>query len=438
MLSRTIAGMLSAAALAVALDAAPADQLQPRAVPAVPVRLPRSVEDLPPAIEEIRAALALGDLEQLALASNPTLAQAAAQVDAARGRWVQVGLKPNPELYLQGQSSEVGQQGAQLSQEFVTKGKLHLNRAAAQQEVIRAEQLFAAQQQRVLTDVRRRFYEALVAQRMVEVAYSLLEVGERGVKTAESLLDAREVARIDLLQARVIANTARIRVAQAETQQHEAWRRLEAVVGRPCLTPVGLQGNPSADLPDLDWCASLTMLLHASPELSAAYAEVDRARWQLDREAVEKYPNVTGYAGAYYDNSIEQVFAHAAVSVPIPIFNANQGNVSRAAAELAAAELNVGRIRLSLQDRLAVAFRRYDAAKREFELYDKSILPDTTTSLEIVRGGYPAEFDYLKLITAQREYFQAELGRLEALNVLRGEATLIEGMLLENSLNAQP
>ena len=441
MLSRKLnAGMLllAGAACAFAPHAARGEELQRRAVPAVPVRLPQAVEDLPPPMEEIRAALSLGQFEGLALANNPTLFQAAARVDAARGKWLQVGLKPNPELMFQGQTSDVGQQTLQLSQEFVTKGKLHLNRLAAQQEIARAEQLYAAQQQRVLTDVRRRYYEALVAQRLVEAAYSLRDLGEKAVQTAESLLDAREVARIDLLQARVIANTARIRVAQAETQQHEAWRRLEAAVGTPCLTPVGLQGDPAEALPDLDWCASMTMLLQASPELSAAYAEVDRARWQLDRESVEKYPNITGYAAAMYDNSTDQHMTQLAVSLPLPIYNANQGNVSRAAADLAAAEMDVQRLRLSLQNRFAQAFRRYDAARREYELYDRSILPDTRASLEIVRGGYPAEFDYLKLITAQREYFQAELGRLEALNILRGEAALIEGLLLEDSLDARP
>ncbi len=444
MLSRMlIAGMLllAVAPCALAPVSVHAQQLR-RLTPAAPMRLPDASDDLPPPLEEVRAALALEELERMALASNPTLFQAAARIDAARGNWVQVGLKPNPEISYQGQEigneGRAGQQGVQLSREFVTKGKLHLNRAAAEQEIVRAEQLYAAQQQRVLTDVRRRFYEALVAQRMVEAAYSLLDVGNKGVHTAESLLEAREVARIDLLQSRVIANTARIRVAQAETQQHEAWRRLEAAVGTPCLSPVGLQGDPARDLPDLEWCASLTMLFHASPELSAAYANIERARWQLEREAVEKYPNITVQAGAYYDNATQDPIASLSVGIPIPYNNANQGNVSRAAAELAAAEMEVGRIRLSLQNRLAQAFRRYDAARREFELYDKSILPDTRASLDIVRGGYPTEFDYLKLIVAQREYFQAELGRLEALNILRGEAALIEGMLLEDSLDAQP
>src|SRR5262249_24627826 len=40
--------------------------------------------------------LTLADLEHMALQGNPTLSQAAAQVEAARGRALQAGLYPNP------------------------------------------------------------------------------------------------------------------------------------------------------------------------------------------------------------------------------------------------------------------------------------------------------------------------------------------------------
>jgi cobalt-zinc-cadmium efflux system outer membrane protein len=184
----------------------------------------------------------------------------------------------------------------------------------------------------------------------------------------------------------------------------------------------------------LEWASSLDRLLAESPELAAAFADVERARWQLQREVAQKHPNVTIEAAAMYDTATNDAFANIGFSLPIPIHDANQGNIGRASADVAAAEMNVERVRFSLRNRLAQAYGRYDAARREFDLYDREILPDARQSLEIVRGGYPAEFDYLKLITAQREYFQAELGRLDALQVLRGEAMLIEGMLLDNSL----
>lgn len=77
-------------------------------------------------------ALSLPDLEALARTHNPTLVQAHAQVEAARGRAVQAGLYPNPTAGYYGQQignqGTAGQQGAFVSQMIVTGGKLRLNR----------------------------------------------------------------------------------------------------------------------------------------------------------------------------------------------------------------------------------------------------------------------------------------------------------------------
>ena len=66
----------------------------------------------PPAVHERTVpptALTFQQLEQLAAAHNPTLAQAARRVEALEGEQVQVGLYPNPTVgYM---SEEVGEEG---------------------------------------------------------------------------------------------------------------------------------------------------------------------------------------------------------------------------------------------------------------------------------------------------------------------------------------
>ena len=102
--------------------------------------------------------LTLPALEQMALSSNPSLSRAAALVGAAQGSWTQVGLQRNPSVGYQGQQLGSGglaeQHGVLFEQEIVRPGKLHLNRDIAKQDISIAEQDLAAQQIRVLTDVR--------------------------------------------------------------------------------------------------------------------------------------------------------------------------------------------------------------------------------------------------------------------------------------------
>src|SRR5262249_48598826 len=111
-------------------------------------------------------ALALTDLEQMALRGNPTLAQAAAAIDASRGQALQAGLYPNPtigyaadQIGIAGTAGEL--QGGFVQQTIVTAGKLRLSRAKYNQEAYEAELLAIAQQHRVLNGVRMRFYELL-------------------------------------------------------------------------------------------------------------------------------------------------------------------------------------------------------------------------------------------------------------------------------------
>lgn len=155
----------------------------------------------------------LGELEDMAVKCNPTLAQAANQIEATRGRYVQAGLYPNPVAgYIGseiGNEGQAGQQGSFVNQEVVTNGKLRLSRNVVQQEIRQAEWAWQSQRQRVLTDVRRSFYEVLVAQRSMELTEQLLRISEEGVRSTESLMKAKEVGH-NIGSVAVVLNSARL------------------------------------------------------------------------------------------------------------------------------------------------------------------------------------------------------------------------------------
>jgi len=383
--------------------------------------------------------LSLVELEAMAERCNPTLAQAVAQVQAARGQCLQVGLYPNPVVgYVGseiGNEGRAGQQGSFIGQEVVTAGKLHWNRAVASQGVRQAEYAWATQRFRVLTDVRRGFYDVLVAQRTVELAEQLVAVGERGVKSTEDLMKAKEVARVDVLQSRIEADSARILLEKARNRYTAAWRNLAAVVGDPALSPTPLAGRLQDGMVRFTWEETLNRLLTESPQLAGAQAGVARAEAALSRECAGRIPNVDLQAGVQYDNATRDAFASVQVGVPIPIYNRNQGNIARAQAELTAARHEVQRVRLALEQRLAAVFEQYATAHQEVEKYNHDILPNAEESLRLVSAGYrQGEFSYLVLLTAQRTYFQTHVAYLDALRDLRAATATLEGNLLSDSL----
>lgn len=369
-------------------------------------------EQAPQPLEQssVPVGMTLAELEEMAVRCNPTVAQAANRIEAARGRCVQVGLYPNPVAgYIGaeiGNEGQGGQQGSFVGQEIVTAGKLRLNRNIALQEIQQAEWAWHAQRQRVLTDVRRSFYDVLVAQRKVELTEQVLRIGEEGVRSTEALMKAKEVARADALQAYIEAESARVLLEKAKNQYAAAWRNLAAVVGDANMPPRPLAGEAWDGIAVLNWEETYNRLLAESPQLASARTGVARAQATVARECAQRIPNIDMQMAVQYDNATKDTFATVQAGVPVPIFNRNQGNIRRAQAELMAAQNEVQRVQLDLQQRLAAVFEQYATARYQVEKYSRDILPSAKTSLDLADKGYrQGEYNYLFLLTAQRTYF---------------------------------
>ena len=388
------------------------------------------------------SALSLTQLEALALEHNPTLTQAGARIAAARGKLVQAGLYPNPVAGYQGEEMGIagtaGFQGGFVGQEIVTAGKLRFDRAVATQELRQAEYQYQAQQRRVLNDVRAGYYEVLTAQRAVELTEQLVRIGDEGLRAAEQLYAAKEVSRVDVLEARIEADSTRLRLQSARNRSQAVWRRLAAVLGRPDLETAPLTGNLEEQVPRFVWDDVLQRLLDESPEVAEARAGVERARNVLARQCAQRIPNVSVQTGVQHDNESGDNIAKVEVALPLPIFNRNQGNIAKADAELIAAENEVRRVELVLRDRLAAALQRYADAREQVETYNQKILPNAKTSLDLVRTAYQqGEIGYIGLLTSQRTYFSAQLSYLEALRQLQTSRVAIEGLLLSGGLRQE-
>jgi cobalt-zinc-cadmium efflux system outer membrane protein len=401
-------------------------------------------EDLPPVLPSADASqqsLTLADFESMALSANPSLARAAALVQAARGNWVQVGLKPNPTVGYEGQQIGSGglaeQHGVFVEQEIVRAGKLRLNREVAAYEVARAERELAAQRQRVLTDVRIAYYNVLVAQQQEQLGHELLAIAEQNAKLTNDLLRAQVVARPDLLQAQIESENARILAFNARNRRITAWRTLTTAAGQPGMPLQLLHGDPASDLPRLEFGQVLDRLITASPEIAAAIANVERSRWALQRAEVQSVPNITlqGVVNVI-DNGIGgKTDGNVLIGVPLPLWNKNQGAIIQAQSEVIAAERAVEQTELDLQNRLAPVFERYSNALNQVRRYEETILPAARESLDLTRKSYGAEeIGFLGVLTAQRTYSQTRLSYLDSLRELRESAAQLEGFLLSGSL----
>lgn len=410
-------------------------------VPASPAAPP--AKEPPSPLETVHPAkLTLSDLESIAMQRNPTLARAEARINAARGEWLQVGLRPNPRVGYDGgeigNEGRAGMQGAFVSQEIVTSDKLLLSQTVMNREIDRLQQELAAQRQRVLTDARRAFYDVLAAQSAMDLARDLSQVGQKAYETSQNLYKAGNVSEVDVLQSRIEAEQAKIMLENSRNRHLTAWQQLAVVVGDPAMPPRPLDGDLRSAVPELTWEQTSQRLLAESPELAAAYAAFAKAQASLGRAYADRYPNWEAQAGAQYDNATRDTVANVQLSVPLPIYNRNQGGIRQAQGQIAAAQADVARMELLLQQRLAKAFEPYRNARHQTDAFAKRILPDAKRSLDIAVKSYEAgEVGFLSLLNVQRTYFQTQIAYLEALRQLRDSAESIDGLLLSDSLQTE-
>jgi outer membrane protein, heavy metal efflux system len=424
---------------------------------------------LPPALPESSAmataprpaaaatAPGLADFERIAMQRNPTLKQAVAQVNATMSRAFQAGLYPNPTIgYVQEQIGTLGEVkptpsgiatsgrgtpgelvGGFVQQEIVTGGKLRLSRAKFAEEAQAARWQAEAQTLRVLNGVRVGFFEVLAAQRLIEIHRELVRLNDDAVRTTEELVNVGQANEPDLLQAKVEARRARVALRSAENHYRGSWENLVSLVGAPEFRPTLLDDRPLDALAGpIEFDAALADLLHRSPEIQAAKSEVRRSQIMIRRERVEPIPNVTVQAvvGRNYEFS-NLTTAGVQVSVPVPIFNRNQGTVREAQADLARDCAEQERVALSLRKRLAEASTRYHDALQSVDDFRAESLPMARRAYEVQaanfrqrRAAWPQVLvAHRTLVDLNREYVQSLLD-------LRRAEVEINGMLLVDGL----
>jgi len=397
-----------------------------------------------------RPVLRLEDLEAMAMKNNPTLAQADAGIRAAEGRRRQAGLFPNPIVGYFGEelsfraAGETSEHGVFVEQTIPLGGKLSKSRRIFAREKEQAQSLAETQRLRVLNSIRMLYYDALGAQRLLELRSDLSRLANEAVEITRELYNVGQADRPDQLEIEIEAQRAEIDLLRAQNDREQVWRLLAAMVNNPELKPARLAGNLEEAGTALDQEAIILTLLRDSPEIRTAQAGVERARAVLSRARAERIPDLFVRGGIAYNNERldrdnRRIGAEGVieVGVNVPIFNRNQGGIAAAEAEFAIAERELDRLQLVLRSRLASAFREYRNAAQMVEKYRTQVVPRARQAYEMYLSSFrQMAAAYPQVLIAQRTLFQVEAEYARALISLRQSGVGLRGFLLSGGLDA--
>jgi outer membrane protein, heavy metal efflux system len=391
--------------------------------------------------------LRLEELEQMALASNPTMAQVQANIRVAAGLSRQAGLYPNPTVgyygdEIRGGYTGGGKQGGFISQTIVLGGKLQAARRVAELEANQVETSGQVQRLRILNNIRLSFYQVLAAQRLVEVRQGLGKLAEDAARTARQLGNVGQADRPDILQAEVEQQQANVSLRIAQQNLQASWRILTAIAGKPQLPLTRLEGDLDA-IPDLNYEEWVATSLRESPEVKVAQQAVERAEASLIQARKAPIPDlqITGILAQNYEpldttHRPTGLQGGAQIGVQLPIFNRNQGNIAASKGEIDGARAALERVKLQLARDLASMFRDYDSARVTVQQYKAEMLPRAEQAYKLYQTNYQnMAAAYPQVLISQRTLFQLEADYIQALENAWQGAIAIRGFGLMDGLS---
>ena len=381
----------------------------------------------------------LSDIEALAVASNPALAESLSRIQAAKGRAQQVGLPPNPTVgYLAnevGNDGSAGQHGAYWSRKLIRGNKLEWSRTVECREVHRLEQAYHVLRERILTDVRTLFYELVLLQQRAALFNRILETNNQATTIARKLFDAGENTKNDVLLLELEAEQTTTDIVAIDAQRTAKWRGLARLLGEPQLSAAPLT-QPDENF-ELEWDQALA-LMQQSPLLATVQAEIARNRAALQRARVEPIPDVNAQVSWQYDFSTNDSFTGIQLGVNLPRLNRNQGGIYEANANVRAALLKATRVRLAIERNLAEKFGDYDQAQRQLERIDRIVVPKAEELVKIALASYAAgEASLADVLNAQRSLLRSLVRQLDARQQRGLSYVAMQGFLLSGGLSTE-
>lgn len=394
--------------------------------------------------------LTLSELQDVALRNNPTVAQAQAAIDAARGRAQQAGLLPNPTIgysadeVSNGPVIRGGEHGIFAEQTIPLGGKLARGRAVFEREAEQAEAERSSQEARVRNAVAIAFYEVLAAQQRVATRERLSQLAVEAVDVTDQLFNVGAADQPDVLAAEIEARRIQLGLVEARNQAASRWRSLAALVGQAALAERPLAGSLATSPPELQRDVVLKELLDGSPQLRAATAGVARAESALAFAKRETFPDLVLRGGPRYNRELLEANGRPVgweaafdVGLTVPVFNRNQGTRAAAAADITRARAERQRLELALTARAAALFDTYLTALHESEVYRGELLPRAERSYQLYLARYrEMGAAYPQVLVAQRNVIELNDQYIAALERVWTAALEIQGLQLTNGFDA--
>jgi cobalt-zinc-cadmium efflux system outer membrane protein len=366
---------------------------------------------------------------ELAVANNLDLA-AARRGRAVREAQVQTaGQHPNPDLVFETTKDTPHRM---LSLEIPFEPWKRSGRIEVAREELKLQDVDdAAAMQALRRGVRLAFHGLLAAEEGLRLAQSMVEVATRVREVAQARFDEGAAPRLDVMQAELGLARAKADLGLVRSARLSAQAELNGLLDRPPTRPLSVTGDlaEGALLPTVDRVVARATA--GNTELRAAEQAVAIEDRRLGLLKGERFPTPVFSIGAVFDAPGEfDVGYHAGLSLAVPIFDRNQGQIAGSLALAGQARTRRDALLRSVEARAFAAHARAEAQQAQVTTYRDVLVPTATTIESLAEEGYRlGRSPVLAVLDAQRTLRDAKSEYLASLLSLQSALADLEDVL---------
>ncbi len=353
---------------------------------------------------------------------SPLLAAAKQRVAIAEAERLEASLRPNPSFNLSGENfpldpPEGGFQFTRTIDWFATfthtietGNKRALRTAVAERNLASTQIEIAALERQLVYEVKAAYQKVAFERLRMALWQENLTNLEQLVQLTAARVKEGYIAEGDLIKTRLEAQRFGYQLRSAAIEYDQAKIKLLRATGADSFEADALNFELADDLESQPVSYTATTLQEAAlrqPQVQLAQSHVEAARSVLQLEQANTRPDWQITAG-YKRNGVDNAF-YGALSIPLPIFNKNQGMLARAEASIAVAESELRYARSMVLADLIAARRTLAAREQQLDSIRASFLQQADEARNVALVAYrEGASDLLVLLDAQRTRSQAQ------------------------------
>jgi cobalt-zinc-cadmium efflux system outer membrane protein len=287
----------------------------------------------------------------------------------------------------------------------------------ARQQGALTDEDIAALERMTRQNTRNAFFSLALARSVTQQKRDALKLAQRLQDIAQARFDAGQVPELEVDQAKLGTAQAQADVQVAQQEEKVALSALNALLDEP-------PGTDWTIVTPLDTLPAESSLSGLLTRAAAANSELQRIAQQEKIEQsqralfqAERIPNLILSAGVDYNSPHNFRYGpRSQLSIEVPIFSRNQGEIAQSSAALTALEDQAAATRRAVDGRVEQAYYELDAREAQAKLYKETLVPAASNLENMAEESYRAgKADILSVLTAQKNVQDVQQAYLQSL-----------------------